>query len=56
MPIVFACIAPHGGNLLLGENAPGPVPQGRRAMARMRDSLRAARPDAVAVLTPHGIY
>ena len=56
MPIVFACIAPHGGNLLLGEAAPGPVPEGRRAMARMRDSLQAARPDAVAVLTPHGVY
>jgi aromatic ring-opening dioxygenase LigB subunit len=56
MPVVFACIAPHGGNLLLGENAPGPVPQGRRAMARMRESLRASGADSVAVLTPHGIY
>ena len=55
MPLVFACIAPHGGNLLLGENALGPVPQGRKAMARMRDSLRAAHPDSIAVLTPHGI-
>jgi aromatic ring-opening dioxygenase LigB subunit len=54
MSIVFACIAPHGGNLLLGENAPGPVPECRRAMARLRDGLRAARPDAVAILTPHG--
>jgi len=56
MPIVFACIAPHGGNLLLGENVPGPVPQGRRAMARMRQSLRASGAEAVAILTPHGIY
>jgi len=54
MSIVFACIAPHGGNLLLGEDAPGPVPECRRAMARLRDSLRAARPDSVAILTPHG--
>lgn len=56
MPIVFACIAPHGGNLLLGEDAPGPVPQGRRAMAQMRDSLRASGADSVAILTPHGTY
>ena len=60
MPIVFACIAPHGGNLLLGQTslgeAPGPVPQGRRAMAQMRESLREARADSVAILTPHGIY
>ena len=59
MPIVFACIAPHGGNLLLGQDArgdaPGPVPMGRRAMARMRGSLRAAQADSVAILTPHGI-
>ena len=55
MPIVFACIAPHGGNLLLPETAPGPVPAGRKAMATLRESLRAARPDSVAILTPHGI-
>ena len=56
MPIVYACIAPHGGNLLLGENAPGPVPMGRRAMARMRESLGASGAESVAILTPHGIY
>ena len=56
MPIVYACIAPHGGHLLLGENAPGPVPLGRRAMARMRESLRASGAESVAILTPHGIH
>ena len=55
MALVFACIAPHGGHLLLPPDAPGPVPQCRRAMAQMRESLRAARPDCVAILTPHGI-
>lgn len=55
MPVVYACIAPHGGNLLLEENAPGPVPQCRKAMAAMRRSLQAAQPDAVAILTPHGM-
>jgi len=55
MALVFACIAPHGGHLLLPLDAPGPVPQCRRAMAGLRESLRAARPDCVAVLTPHGV-
>ena len=54
MSIVYACIAPHGGHLLLGEK-PGPVPECRRAMAQMRRSLEAARPEAIAILTPHGI-
>ena len=54
MPLVFACIAPHGGHLLLPLDAPGPVPECRRAMASLRESLRTARPDCVAVLTPHG--
>ncbi len=56
MPIVYACIAPHGGNLLQGVNAPGAVPNGRRAMARMRESLRASGAESVAILTPHGIH
>ena len=55
MPLVFACIAPHGGHLLLGENAPGPLPNCRRAMADLRQSLRAAKPNSVAILTPHGV-
>lgn len=56
MPIVYACIAPHGGNLLLGEDAPGPVPECRRAMARMRETLRASGAESIAILTPHGTY
>ena len=54
MPIVYVCIAPHGGNLLLPEDAPGLVPQCRRAMRRMGEHLRAARPDVIAIMTPHG--
>ncbi len=55
MPLAFACIAPHGGHLLLPPGAPGPVPECRRAMAALRESLWAARPDCIAVLTPHGV-
>lgn len=56
MPIVYACIAPHGGNLLLDIDTPGPVPNCRRAMARMRESLRKSQAESVAILTPHGVY
>ena len=56
MPIVYACIAPHGGHLLLGENEPTPIPQCRAAMAVMEQEMRAARPDTIAVLTPHGVH
>lgn len=55
MPIVYACIAPHGGHLLLGEDEPTPVPRSRAAFVQMERGLRAARPDSLAVLTPHGI-
>ena len=56
MPLVYACIAPHGGNLLIDIDAPGPVPKCRRAMAQMRESLRRSGAESVAILTPHGVY
>jgi aromatic ring-opening dioxygenase LigB subunit len=56
MPIVYACIAPHGGHLLLGPDEPTPVPQCRAAMAEMEQEMRTARPDVIAILTPHGIH
>ncbi len=54
MPIVFACIAPHSGNLLRGDGGPTPIPQTREAMQEMRGLFADARPDAVAIITPHG--
>jgi aromatic ring-opening dioxygenase LigB subunit len=56
MAIVYACIAPHGGNLLREKNEPTPVPLCRAAMAEMEREMRAARPETVAILTPHGIH
>lgn len=55
MPIVFACIAPHGGHLLLPPGVPTSVPRSRAAMAQLEQELRDARPDVVTVLTPHGL-
>ena len=55
MPIVYACIAPHGGHLLLGKHEPTPVPLCRAALTEMEREVRDARPDAIAILTPHGV-
>ncbi|BDI29111.1 extradiol dioxygenase [Capsulimonas corticalis] len=55
MPIVYACISPHGGNMLLPLDGPTPLPQTRIAMQKMRRDFEAARPDTIAILTPHGI-
>lgn len=55
MPVVFACISPHGGHMVADAPA-SPVPQTRAAMGLMREALQASRPDALAVITPHGIY
>jgi len=56
MPLVFACIAPHGGHLLIAPPDASPVPGCRAAMETMRVAMQAARPDVIAILTPHGIY
>lgn len=56
MPIVYACIAPHGGHLLLEKNERTPVPHCRAAMAEMEREMRIARPDTIVVLTPHGVH
>lgn len=56
MPLVFACIAPHGGHLLIAPPETSPVPKSRAAMETMRAALAASKPDCLAILTPHGIY
>jgi len=56
MPVVYACIAPHSGHLLLPGLAPTPIPQTRAAMRLIETDMQAARPETVVVLTPHGVY
>ena len=54
--LVFGAIAPHGGDIL-EEIADDPrvMAKTRSAMQEMGRRFRAARPDTVVVLTPHGI-
>lgn len=57
MGLVFAAIAPHGGECLpefAGEN-PARAARTREAMARMGDRLAELQPDVVVVATPHGL-
>ena len=56
MPVVYACIAPHSGHLLLPEAGPTPIPQTRAAMRLIEADMQAARPETIVVLTPHGVY
>lgn len=56
MPVVYACIAPHSGHLLLPGDTPTPIPQTRAAMRLIEADMQDARPETVVVLTPHGVY
>ena len=55
MPIVFAAITPHSGHLLLGKQEPTPIPKTRAAMQEMHRLFQEAQPNAVALITPHGL-
>jgi aromatic ring-opening dioxygenase LigB subunit len=55
-PFVFACIAPHGGELipeLQGSN-PARMAATRENMKKLGSHMYAAKPDYLIVLTPHG--
>ncbi len=57
MPVVYACIAPHGGEIipsLAGDKLRlfAPTRSGIRFLAK---EMRAARPDTIVVATPHNL-
>lgn len=55
-PIVFACIAPHGSEIL-EELSGGNLPlmaRTRASLERLGGQMRQASPDVLVVLTPHG--
>jgi aromatic ring-opening dioxygenase LigB subunit len=55
MSLIYACIAPHAGDLI-PETVPDPslVKQTRDAMVEMGTHLQALRPDVVVIANPHG--
>ncbi len=57
MPLVFACIAPHGGAIIeeLAGDLREPFAPTRRAMLELGRRMEAAAPDTIVVITPHGV-
>lgn len=54
MPLVFACISPHG-DMIPDASGASKSPATTAAMTELGRRLEAARPDTVVVITPHGI-
>ena len=55
-PFVFACIAPHGGEIipeLKGTN-PNRMTVTRNSMIKLGQQMSAAKPDCIIILSPHG--
>lgn len=56
-PFVFACITPHGGEIV-PELAPDRLPlmgTTRNSMRRLGEEMATAKPDVIVVITPHGV-
>lgn len=55
-PFVFACIIPHGGEIVpeLSGNDPSRMEKTRENAERLGQMMKEARPDALIVVTPHG--
>lgn len=55
-PFVFACIAPHGGELIpeLQGSDPGRMSVTRENMKKLGSLMQSASPEYIIVLTPHG--
>jgi aromatic ring-opening dioxygenase LigB subunit len=56
-PFVFACITPHGGEIIpeLKGMKPERMTVTRNSMVKLGEQMAEARPDCLIVLTPHGI-
>lgn len=55
-PFVFACITPHGGEIIpeLAGDKPERMKLTRDSMVKLGKKMMAANPDTIIVLTPHG--
>lgn len=56
MGIVYACITPHGGEILpeIGGDLPA-IQDLRASMVELGRRMKAARPDVIVLITPHGL-
>lgn len=55
-PFVYACIAPHGGEIIpeLRGSTPERMAVTRKSMVKLGQQMAAANPDCIVVLSPHG--
>ncbi|MBS4174439.1 extradiol ring-cleavage dioxygenase [Bacillus sp. FJAT-49736] len=55
-PFVFACITPHGGEIIpeLAGDRPDRMKLTRNSMVKLGTKMKEANPDTIIVLTPHG--
>jgi len=55
-PFVFACITPHGGEIIpeLSGDKPERMKLTRDSMVKLGKKMNSANPDTIIVLTPHG--
>jgi aromatic ring-opening dioxygenase LigB subunit len=55
-PFVFACIAPHGGEIIpeLEGSMPDRMAVTRKSMFKLGQYMADAKPDCIVLLTPHG--
>jgi aromatic ring-opening dioxygenase LigB subunit len=55
-PFVFACIAPHGGEIIpeLKGDLPDRMSKTRESLTHLGTEMERAKPDTIIVLTPHG--
>jgi len=57
MPIVYACIAPHGGETIpsLAGNKAGLFAPTRKGMQTLAEQMRHSRPETIVIATPHNL-
>jgi len=51
MPLIYACITPHAGDLI---DVPDKIASTRKSMNAMGVKLEALKPDLVVIIDPHG--
>ena len=57
MPLVYACIAPHGDEMvqeLVGDK-PGFAVETAKGMAKLSAEMKRAKPDTIVIATPHNL-
>jgi len=51
MPLIYACIAPHAGDLIDDQNK---ITLTRQSMTQMGAALQALSPEIIVLINPHG--